>query len=102
MLKKYENPYAVELKGERSLITASPEAVKNYMGETDPVELMRLHDKIIRFENSVAGLYEDGVGVSKAPNHYIQFVERENQVKVIGCLLLIIIQGMFQRLWIGF
>ncbi|MFV5172147.1 putative mucin/carbohydrate-binding domain-containing protein [Bacillus cereus] len=81
MLKKYENPYAVELKGERSLITASPEAVKNYMGETDPVELMRLHDKIIRFENSVAGLYEDGVGVSKAPNHYIQFVEKRKPGK---------------------
>ncbi|HEF1898523.1 putative mucin/carbohydrate-binding domain-containing protein [Bacillus cereus group sp. MYBK108-2] len=76
MLKKYENPYAVELKGERSLITASPEAVKNYMGETDPVELMRLHDKIIRFENSVAGLSEDGVGVLKSPNHYVQFVEK--------------------------
>ncbi|MCU7666329.1 putative mucin/carbohydrate-binding domain-containing protein [Bacillus thuringiensis] len=81
MLKKYKNPYAVELKGERSLITASPEAVENYMGETDPVELMRLHDKIIRFENSVAGLSEDGVGLSKAPNHYIQFVEKRKPDK---------------------
>ncbi|HHQ2895656.1 TPA: putative mucin/carbohydrate-binding domain-containing protein [Bacillus cereus] len=81
MLKKYKNPYAVELKGERSLITASPEAVENYMGETDPVELMRLHDKIIRFENSVAGLSEDGIGVSKAPNHYIQFVEKRKPDK---------------------
>ena len=81
MLKKYKNPYAVELKGERSLITASPEAVANYMGETDPVELMRLHDKIIRFENSVAGLSEDGIGVSKAPNHYIQFVEKRKPDK---------------------
>lgn len=76
MLKKYKNPYAVELKGEKSLITASPAAVKNYMGETDPVELMKLHDKIIRFENSVAGLSEDGVGVLKSPNHYVQFVEK--------------------------
>ncbi|MCU4840482.1 putative mucin/carbohydrate-binding domain-containing protein [Bacillus thuringiensis] len=81
MLKKYKNPYAVELKGERSLITASPEAVAYYMGETDPVELMRLHDKIIRFENSVAGLSEDGIGVSKAPNHYIQFVEKRKPDK---------------------
>ncbi|MFT0603305.1 wall-associated protein [Bacillus cereus] len=81
MLKKYKNPYAVELKGERSLITASPEAVKNYMRETDPVELMKLHDKIIRFENSVAGLFEDGVGVAKAPNHYIQFVEKRKPDK---------------------
>ncbi|HDR4437325.1 wall-associated protein [Bacillus thuringiensis serovar brasilensis] len=81
MLKKYKNPYAVELKGERSLITASPEAVKNYMRETDPVELMKLHDKIIRFENSVAGLFEDGVGGAKAPNHYIQFVEKRKPDK---------------------
>ena len=86
----------------RSLITASPEAVKNYMRETDPVELMKLHDKIIRFENSVAGLFEDGVGVAKAPNHYIQFVEKENRIKVIGCLLLIIILVIFQRQWIEF
>ena len=49
------------------------------MRETDPVELMKLHDKIIRFENSVAGLFEDGVGVAKAPNHYIQFVEKRKR-----------------------
>ena len=101
-VKKYKNPYAVELKGERSLITASPEAVANYMGETDPVELMRLHDKIIRFENSVAGLSEDGIGCQKLQTTISNLLKRENQIKMIGCLLLIIIQGMFQRLWIGF
>ncbi len=31
MLKKYENPYAVELRGERSLITSSYDAVQDYM-----------------------------------------------------------------------
>ncbi|HDR4866096.1 TPA: wall-associated protein [Bacillus cereus] len=76
MLEKYKNPYAVELKGERSLVTASYDAVKNYMGDTDPVELMKLHDKIIRMENSVAGLSEDGNGVAKSPSHYVQFVEK--------------------------
>ncbi|PKJ53559.1 M60 family metallopeptidase [Bacillus sp. SN10] len=80
MLGKYKNPYAVELKGERSLITSSYDAVKNHMGDTDPVELMKLHDKIIRMENSVAGLSEDGSGVSKAPSHYVQFVERRTPV----------------------
>ena len=30
MLEKYKNPYAVELKGERSLVTASYDAVKTY------------------------------------------------------------------------
>ncbi|MCU5379251.1 M60 family metallopeptidase [Bacillus cereus] len=76
MLKKYENPYAVELKGERSLITASYDAVIKYMKETNPTELMELHDKIIRIENKVAGLSEEGVGVAKAPNHHVQFVEK--------------------------
>ncbi|MGK8604800.1 M60 family metallopeptidase [Bacillus thuringiensis] len=81
MLEKYKNPYAVELKGERSLVTASYDAVKNHMGDTDPVELMKLHDKIIRMENSVAGLSEDGMGVAKSPSHYVQFVEKRVPAK---------------------
>ncbi|HDR4483811.1 TPA: wall-associated protein [Bacillus cereus] len=81
MLEKYKNPYAVELKGERSLVTASYDAVKNHMGDTDPVELMKLHDKIIRMENAVAGLSEDGIGVAKSPSHYVQFVEKRIREK---------------------
>ncbi|QFQ23726.1 putative mucin/carbohydrate-binding domain-containing protein [Bacillus thuringiensis] len=81
MLKKYKDPYAVELKGERSLVTASYDAVKNHMGDTDPTELMKLHDKIIRMENSVAGLSEDGIGVAKSPSHYVQFVEKRIPAK---------------------
>ncbi|MBJ6949868.1 hypothetical protein JG666_21640, partial [Vibrio cholerae] len=56
-------------------------AVKNHMGNTDPVELMKLHDKIIRMENSVAGLSEDGIGVAKSPSHYVQFVEKRIPAK---------------------
>ncbi|MCC2327777.1 putative mucin/carbohydrate-binding domain-containing protein [Bacillus wiedmannii] len=78
MLKKYKDPYAVELKGERSLITASPSSIQKFMKNTNPIELMKLHDKIIRIENAVAGLSEDGVGVAKSPNHYVQFVEKRN------------------------
>ncbi|MDE7549259.1 putative mucin/carbohydrate-binding domain-containing protein [Bacillus tropicus] len=78
MLKKYKDPYAVELKGERSLITASPSSIQKFMQNTNPLELMKLHDKIIRIENAVAGLSEDGVGVAKSPNHYVQFVEKRN------------------------
>lgn len=78
MLKKYKNPYAVELKGERSLITASLSSIQQFMKNTNPVELMKLHDKIIRIENAVAGLYEDGAGVTKSPTHYVQFVEKRN------------------------
>ncbi|MEC5238196.1 putative mucin/carbohydrate-binding domain-containing protein [Bacillus mycoides] len=76
MLKKYKDPYAVELKGERSLITTTYDSMQKYMKNTDPTELMKLHDKIIRLENAVAGLSEDGVGVAKSPTHYVQFVEK--------------------------
>ncbi|PGB51312.1 putative mucin/carbohydrate-binding domain-containing protein [Bacillus anthracis] len=76
MLKKYKDPYAVELRGERSLITTTYDSVQKYMKNTAPTELMQLHDKIIRLENAVAGLSEDGVGVAKSPIHYVQFVEK--------------------------
>ncbi|MBE7096893.1 putative mucin/carbohydrate-binding domain-containing protein [Bacillus cereus] len=78
MLKKYKDPYAVELKGERSLITTTYNSVQKYMKNTDSTDLMKLHDKIIRLENAVAGLSENGVGVAKSPNHYVQFVEKRN------------------------
>ncbi|QWG61144.1 putative mucin/carbohydrate-binding domain-containing protein [Bacillus mycoides] len=81
MLKKYKDPYAVELKGERSLITTTYDSVQEYMKNTDPTELMKLHDKIIRLENAVAGLSEDGVGVAKSPTHYVQFVEKRKPAK---------------------
>ncbi|WP_158314129.1 M60 family metallopeptidase, partial [Bacillus cereus] len=64
MLKKYKDPYAVELKGERSLITTTYDSVQKYMKNTDPTDLMKLHDKIIRLENAVAGLSEVSVGVA--------------------------------------
>ncbi|MGH0595107.1 putative mucin/carbohydrate-binding domain-containing protein [Bacillus pretiosus] len=81
MLKKYKDPYAVELKGERSLITTTYDSVEKYMKNTDPTDLMKLHDKIIRLENAVAGLSEDGVGVAKSPTHYVQFVEKRKPAK---------------------
>ena len=96
MLKKYKNPYAVELKGERSLITASLSSIQQFMKNTNPVELMKLHDKIIRIENAVAGLYEDGAGVTKSPTHYVQFVENGIILKTTLCLRKITIQHIFQ------
>lgn len=43
MLNKYPDAHAVELKGKRSLITASPARVKKYLidSNTDPVELLK-------------------------------------------------------------
>ncbi|MEF8695137.1 UNVERIFIED_CONTAM: M60 family metallopeptidase [Bacillus cereus] len=81
MLKKYKDPYAVELKGERSLITTTYDSVQKYMKNTDPTDLMKLHDKIIRLENAVAGLSEDSVGVAKSSTHYVQFVEKRKPAK---------------------
>ena len=51
------------------------------MKNTDPTDLMKLHDKIIRLENAVAGLSEDSVGVAKSPTHYVQFVENGSLLK---------------------
>ncbi len=72
MLDTYPNAHAVELKGERSLITASPERVKKYLidSNTDPVELLKKIDEAIRIEDRVSGLSEE-----QADKHYVHFVE---------------------------
>lgn len=72
MLDKYPNAHAVELKGERSLITASPERVKKYLldSNTDPAELLKKIDESIRIEDRVAGLSEE-----QADKHYVAFAE---------------------------
>ncbi|MCC0760304.1 putative mucin/carbohydrate-binding domain-containing protein [Bacillus sp. BRTN] len=75
MLEKYKNPYAIELKGDRSLITTSYEKVEKNMKKTDPTELMKKHDEAIRIENALSGLSEDGIGVANPGKHYIQFIE---------------------------
>jgi len=72
MLDKYPNAHAVELKGERSLITASPERVKKYLlgSNTDPAELLKKIDESIRIQDRVSGLSEE-----QADKHYQHFVE---------------------------
>ncbi|WP_353958406.1 M60 family metallopeptidase [Bacillus sp. DX4.1] len=72
MLDTYPNAHAVELKGERVLITASPERVKKYLigSNTDPVQLLKKIDESIRIQDRVSGLsYEE------ADKHYVHFVE---------------------------
>ncbi|EEM75217.1 peptidase M60 [Bacillus thuringiensis] len=78
MLEKYKNPYAIELKGDRSLITTSYEKVEKNMKKTDPTELMKKHDEAIRIENALSGLSEDGIGVANSGKHYIQFIEAKH------------------------
>lgn len=72
MLDKYPNAHAVELKGERSLITASSERVKKYLlgSNTDPAELLKKIDEAVRIQDRVSGLSEE-----EADKHYIHFVE---------------------------
>ncbi|MEH7051408.1 M60 family metallopeptidase [Bacillus pseudomycoides] len=72
MLDMYPNAHAVELKGERSLITASPESVKKYLlgSNTDPAELLKKIDAAIRIQDKLAGLSED-----QADKHYVAFTE---------------------------
>ncbi|WHY31506.1 M60 family metallopeptidase [Bacillus wiedmannii] len=75
MLDQYPNAYAVELKGERVLITASPARVKKYLlgSNTDPVQLLKKMDEATRIQDKVAGLSEEQVD-----KHYIHYVEENH------------------------
>ncbi|MED2015246.1 putative mucin/carbohydrate-binding domain-containing protein [Bacillus wiedmannii] len=75
MLEKYKDPYAIELKGNRSLITASYEKVEKNMKNTDPIELMKKHDEALRIESKMSGLLDEGTGVAGPIKHYTHFVE---------------------------
>lgn len=77
MLNTYPNAHAVELKGERSLITASPDRVKKYLidSNTDPSELLKKIDEMIRIEDKVSGLSDE-----EADKHYVQFVEDNHSI----------------------
>ncbi|KUF27560.1 putative mucin/carbohydrate-binding domain-containing protein [Bacillus cereus] len=58
MLDQYPNAHAVELKGERVLITASLARVKKYLlgSNTDPVQLLKKMDEATRIQDKVAAL----------------------------------------------
>ncbi|KAA0784560.1 M60 family metallopeptidase [Bacillus sp. BPN334] len=75
MLDQYPNAHAVELKGERVLITASPARVKKYLlgSNTDPVQLLKKMDEATRIQDKVAGLSEEQVG-----KHYVHYVEENH------------------------
>ncbi|WP_141544109.1 putative mucin/carbohydrate-binding domain-containing protein, partial [Bacillus thuringiensis] len=69
------NAHAVELKGERVLITASPARVKKYLlgSNTDPVQLLKKMDEATRIQDKVAGLSEEQVD-----KHYVHYVEENH------------------------
>ncbi|PEK53683.1 hypothetical protein CN586_05255 [Bacillus toyonensis] len=75
MLDQYPNAHAVELKGERVLITASPARVKKYLlgSNTDPVQLLKKMDEATRIQDKVAGLSKEQVD-----KHYIHYVEENH------------------------
>ncbi|MCC3687560.1 M60 family metallopeptidase [Bacillus cereus] len=75
MLEQYPNAHAVELKGERVLITASPARVKKYLlgSNTDPVQLLKKMDEATRIQDKVAGLSEEQVD-----KHYVHYVEENH------------------------
>ncbi|MDG1612898.1 putative mucin/carbohydrate-binding domain-containing protein [Bacillus paranthracis] len=75
MLEKYKDPYAIELKGERSLITTSHEKVKQHMENTNPIELMKRHDEAIRIESKISGLLDEAMGSAGPVKHYTHFVQ---------------------------
>ncbi|EJR28451.1 hypothetical protein IIE_05290 [Bacillus cereus VD045] len=75
MLDKYPDAHAVELKGERVLITASPTRVKKYLldSNTDPAQLLKKMDEATRIQDKISDLSEEQVD-----KHYIHYVE-DNQ-----------------------
>ncbi|WP_366559575.1 putative mucin/carbohydrate-binding domain-containing protein (plasmid) [Bacillus thuringiensis] len=75
MLDQYPNAHAVELKGERVLITATPARVKKYLlgSNTDPVQLLKKMDEATRIQDKVAGLSEEQVD-----KHYVHYVEENH------------------------
>ncbi|MCC2542731.1 MULTISPECIES: M60 family metallopeptidase [Bacillus cereus group] len=72
MLDQYPNAHAVELKGERVLITASPARVKKYLigSNTDPAQLLKKMDEATRIQDKISGLSEEQVD-----KHYVHYVE---------------------------
>ncbi|MGU3373252.1 M60 family metallopeptidase, partial [Bacillus mycoides] len=75
MLNQYPNAHAVELKGERVLITATPARVKKYLidSNTDPTQLLKKMDEATRIQDKIAGLSEEQVD-----KHYIHYVEENH------------------------
>ncbi|EOP90488.1 hypothetical protein IGM_02180 [Bacillus cereus HuB4-4] len=75
MLNQYPNAHAVEFKGERVLITASPARVKKHLlgSNTDPVQLLQKIDEATRIQDKVAGLSEEQVD-----KHYLHYVEENH------------------------
>ncbi|QBP17566.1 hypothetical protein EWW47_30110 (plasmid) [Bacillus thuringiensis] len=72
MLNQNPDSFAVELKGERVLITATPERVKKYLlgSNTDPAQLLKKMDEATRIQDRMSGLTEEQVD-----KHYIHYVE---------------------------
>ncbi|MDA2321429.1 putative mucin/carbohydrate-binding domain-containing protein [Bacillus cereus group sp. Bc177] len=75
MLTENPDPYAIEMKGEKSLLTMHPETVAEHLKQEDPAALLKKHDEIINIEHKISGLSKDGVGVANQGKHSIHFVE---------------------------
>ncbi len=75
MLAENPDPYAIEMKGENSLLTMHPETVAEHLKQEAPAALLKKHDEIINIEHKISGLSKDGVGVANQGKHSIHFVE---------------------------
>ncbi|PGC25197.1 wall-associated protein [Bacillus wiedmannii] len=75
MLAENPDPYAIEMKGENSLLTMHPETVAEHLKQEDPAALLKKHDEIINIEHKISGLSKDGAGIANQGKHSIHFVE---------------------------
>lgn len=73
MLAANPDARAVELRSEHALITVTYEQAKLHI--KDPVETLRVIDRIIELENSLAGISDNGSGVTDGSGVIHQFLE---------------------------
>ena len=90
MLAENPDPYAIEMKGENSLLTMHPETVAEHLKQEDPTALLKKHDEIINIEHKISGLSKDGVGLRIKVN--IPFILLKTGIRTIICMRLIIEQ----------
>ncbi len=70
MLAQFPDAQTVELLGERTLITATYAKAKEQV--IDPVQLLTMHDEVVRIQEKLTGLTVDGIFPDQHYVHHIQ------------------------------
>lgn len=81
MMESFPDAYAVQLKGNRTLITSTyASASKHLMDNTSDIDkLLELHDQINAIQDEFSGVGFNYEGVAKADPHYVHHIENVNR-----------------------